>query len=146
MLRSDSGSKVCESTYDRIWRTVGNIYTFFIPRLTLQPILENAFEHGLETRAKDALLRVSFAAREQGLLIQVEDNGKGILDGDLERMQMLLTYVEGDVGDDITGIRNIHRRLQIYFKGKAGLRIMRSELGGVKAEIYIETGGEHIDT
>ncbi|MDR1062276.1 MAG: histidine kinase, partial [Clostridiales bacterium] len=48
-----------------------------VPRLILQPLLENAFEHGLENTIKDGLLQVSCQEDGGALLIHVEDNGKG---------------------------------------------------------------------
>lgn len=108
-----------------------------VPRLILQPLLENAFEHGLENRIKDGILKISFGQDGEELEIFVEDNGEEVSDRALLEMQRKLD--EDDDGE-ITGIKNIHRRLQIYFKKKAGLRIDRSQLGGVRVTIWIGKG------
>ncbi len=111
--------------------------SLMVPRLILQPLLENALEHGLENTIKDGLLRISFVEENNTLLIHVEDNGQEAKDSEIEDMQKMLD--EGDDGE-ITGIRNIHRRLEIYFKGQGGLQVSRSSLGGVRVTVYIEKG------
>lgn len=109
-----------------------------VPRLILQPLLENAFEHGLENRVSDGLLQISFLPRERGLEISVEDNGEDLKDEDIQRMQEKLQERESE---EITGLSNIHRRLKYYFHGKAGLAIERSRLGGAAVKIKIEEVG-----
>lgn len=105
-----------------------------VPRLILQPLLENSFGHGLENKVCDGILRVGFAAEEGGIRICVEDNGEEARDEDIRRMQKSL---DGRDSEEITGIVNIHKRLQIYFHGNAGLLIERSALGGVAITIEI---------
>ena len=109
-----------------------------VPRLILQPLLENAFEHGLENRVSDGLLQISFLPRERGLEISVEDNGEDLKDEDIQRMQEKLQERESE---EITGLSNIHKRLKYYFHGKAGLAIERSRLGGAAVKIKIEEVG-----
>lgn len=109
-----------------------------VPRLILQPLLENAFEHGLENKMKDGILKVSFEEGENEIRIHVEDNGEEVTDEDICNMQ---THLMKTDDGEITGIRNIHKRLQIYLKEKGGLRIERSTLGGVKITVCIGKGG-----
>lgn len=111
-----------------------NYRTMKVPRLILQPLLENAFGHGLEDKVKDGILRVRFEEKE-GLRIHVEDNGEILTDEMLENMRNSL---HGETQAEITGIVNIHKRLQLYFKGKAGLLLERSPLGGLDICIWIE--------
>ena len=108
-----------------------------VPRLILQPLLENVFEHGLKNKVKEGILRVSVESSEGSLRIHVEDNGEETTDRELMELQ---EYLKTEDGGEITGIRNIHRRLQIYFNGKGGLRISRSRLGGVRITLWINLG------
>ena len=103
-----------------------------VPRLILQPLLENAFKYGLENVSEEGLLRISFAQELGSLLITVEDNGDA--QADPAAMQRALEEAEPDV---VSGLSNIHRRLQIYFQGRGGLRIARSALGGISAAIVL---------
>ena len=112
-----------------------DVKKLLVPRLVLQPVLENAFEHGLEDTEEDGILRLFyvFDKEEHSLEIHVENNGE--LDKEqLEKMQERLS--EGYRGE-ITGLVNIHRRLKNYFKGQGGVRIKRGELGGVEVILFL---------
>lgn len=112
-----------------------NYRDLLVPRLIIQPLLENAFDHGLENKVSGGILQVCFDAWEDGIRIRVEDNGEEAGDEDILRMQEAL---EGQDAEEVTGIVNIHRRLRIYFRGKSGLLMERSSLGGVAVTIEIQ--------
>lgn len=106
-----------------------------VPRLILQPLLENVFGHGLYNKEENGIARVSFCENEEDVLVLVEDNGDELTEEGLNRMKECLR--NGDDGEEITGIINIHKRLNFYFKGKGGLEIRRSELGGLCVTVRI---------
>ncbi|MGN1142721.1 MAG: sensor histidine kinase [Oliverpabstia sp.] len=103
-----------------------------VPRLILQPVIENALKYGLEDKEKDGLLNVVFVKKTHILEIQVHDNGDHITGETIEEMRRKIEQKES-----ITGIVNIHHRLKLYFGEKAGLRIEQSSLGGVEVIICI---------
>ncbi|AFH61231.2 histidine kinase [Paenibacillus mucilaginosus K02] len=109
-----------------------------VPRLILQPIIENAFIHSLEKRAKGGVLEVDFHMRESELHIRVEDSG-GIDEAIIARLQALLNGRQ-DV-TVTTGMINVHRRLQIKFGSTAGLHLSKGELGGLQIIIVIPLQG-----
>ena len=51
-----------------------------VPLLILQPLIENAYEHGLEEKEADGQIRVAMAAERHVLHIIVEDNGETLTD------------------------------------------------------------------
>lgn len=108
-----------------------------VPRLILQPLLENAFEHGLEDKVQDGKLWVHYAESEEEYQILVEDNGE-ISEDRLEEIKEGLGKERGES----TGIHNINRRLQLFSHNRAGLRVDRSTLGGVCMIIFIPAGNE----
>ena len=109
-----------------------------VPRLIIQPLLENSFGHGLENLEHDGLLRLRYTGDTQNLSITVEDNGKDAADETIEKLRERL---DDPNVQEVTGLINIHRRLKIYFHGKAGLDIQRSELGGIAVTIFIHDLG-----
>ncbi len=125
---------------DRIQVNFGNLPEGYegllVPRLIIQPLLENAFGHGLENKVSCGILEVNFKSGEGEIRICVQDNGDEAGDKDIQKMRESLEKQELD---EITGIINIHRRLKIYFQGKTGLCIERSSLGGVAITIVIKT-------
>jgi two-component system sensor histidine kinase YesM len=109
-----------------------------VPRLILQPIIENAFVHSLEKRANGGILEIDFLMTDTDLLIRVEDSG-GIEDEQVVRLQTLLNGQQ-DV-TVTTGMINVHRRLLIKFGNSAGLRLSKGSLGGLKIIIVIPLQG-----
>ena len=81
-----------------------------MPRMILQPIIENAFEHGLRNKVSNGLIRIDFEHIYGGIAIYIEDNGEGLEDEDIEKLVKSLDNVESI--EEITAILNIHRRLQ----------------------------------
>jgi two-component system, sensor histidine kinase YesM len=107
-----------------------------VPRLILQPVIENAFEHGIEKKKSNGLLRIDFEGNEEELNIIIEDNGVDISDTVIEDLQKKLDF-RGD-GIETTGIINIHRRIRLVFGDKSGIQVSRSELGGFKVIMKIK--------
>ena len=104
-----------------------NFLRIIVPRLILQPLLENSFEHGLKNKEKDGKLWIHFEETEEDFLIYVEDNGD-ITDAKLSEItEGLRTERKGE----ITSFFNIHRRIAYKCRGRGGLRVCRSALGGL---------------
>lgn len=105
-----------------------------VPRLIVQPLLENAFCHGLEDKEEDGLLKVFYTVLPFGIRIHIENNG----DITEEQIDKMRRKCRPEYQGEITGLINIHRRLVGYYKGKAGLEISRGENGGICVSIVIE--------
>lgn len=110
-----------------------------VPRLIVQPIIENAFEHSLEQMKRSGLIVIRFEMKESEIHIVVEDNGESLTDKALQNIWDTLD--NGDEHTETTGLVNIHRRVKITFGEAYGLRISRSELGGLQAIICIPLKG-----
>lgn len=106
-----------------------------VPRLILQPLLENAFNHGLKDVASDGLLKVSFEEKADTLVIKVEDNGEGVGKEEFLRLQQRLEQT-GDM-EETTGLLNINKRLQLKFGKEYGLRLVQPETGGMCSELLL---------
>jgi two-component system sensor histidine kinase YesM len=111
-----------------------------VPRLILQPIIENAFEHGIEKKKSSGIIQISFEVNEKELNIIVEDNGDDMADTRLTDLQRALEFT-GDESE-VTGIINIHRRIRLVFGEESGLQVLRSCLGGLKVIMKIKLPGD----
>ena len=111
-----------------------------VPRLIVQPIIENAFKHSLEKKGKDGLIAVRFEKASSQVRIIVEDNGDRLTDEALERIRITLHDVRDQA--ETTGMVNIHRRIRITFGEDSGLQTERSELGGLRVTILLADGGD----
>jgi len=117
-----------------------------VPRLIVQPIIENAYEHSLEKKPDEGFLRVTFEQAADYAEIVVEDNGNAISDEEIEALKERLANINDSC--EMTGMMNIHRRIVLTYGEGSGLFPSRSELNGLKVAIRIMLGGEngHVQT
>ncbi|MFS0726449.1 sensor histidine kinase [Paenibacillus sp. 1P07SE] len=108
-----------------------------VPRLIVQPLIENSFHHVFEHQLAEGFLSVSFHTDEQAYRITVEDNGQQLDDKQLDALSQKLTTADKHAVES-TGIVNVHRRLRLKFGEQSGLQLSRSQYGGLKAQIIIE--------
>jgi two-component system sensor histidine kinase YesM len=106
-----------------------------VPKLILQPIIENAYKYALERKAEKGYLRVDFTVRDKGLTIVVEDNGDDLSDTDIMKLNQSVSSNTNQASP--SGLINIDRRLKLTFGDASGLIFTRSEWGGLKVELTI---------
>ncbi len=95
-----------------------------IPRLLLQPIVENAVIHGLEPLPQDGIIVISGNRDDEECRIQIEDNGVGMPP---EKIKALQRELEMPVGEEMgCGLWNVHQRLAYQFGKGSGLEISPS--------------------
>lgn len=101
----------------------------YIPKIILQPFIENAVMHG---HPKEGKLRIQVDMRElegidppSKIIICIRDNGQGLPEG---------WKLEETTG---IGIRNVHQRIQLYCGMGYGIDICAGELGGVGVTITL---------
>ncbi|WP_409344537.1 sensor histidine kinase [Paenibacillus sp. MBLB4367] len=107
-----------------------------IPRLIIQPVVENAFEHAFENGLRRGRVRIKVAFADRTLRIGVEDDGDTLTAEALRLLQEKLA----DSSDLIekTGLLNVGRRIRLRFGDESGVFLSRSPLGGLHAEIVIQ--------
>lgn len=94
-----------------------------IPKLTLQPLVENAIYHGIKPKRKKSLLKIRCIQEKEGICISVYDNGVGMSP---EQAGSLLEKGRED-SDTSFGIISIHNRLRLVFGKEYGLEIKSRE-------------------
>lgn len=106
-----------------------------IPCLTLQPILENAFVHGIEQMEAGAMLKLGIKYTEESVEIEIRDNGVGMSE---EMANMLLQSIReesprygGRKGQSTgLGTHNVFKRLHLFFDGQERIEIDSAEGAG----------------
>ncbi|MDD2971559.1 MAG: histidine kinase [Lachnospiraceae bacterium] len=120
-------------------------YDFLIPRLIIQPIVENAIFHGLEEQLSGGEIVIEVIVTEKNMIITVSDNGKGI---DAEQLKALnnrifmggLEFQEEEITNHRnTGIAlpNIHKRIQLLFGEEYGVNVYSTLGQGTDVEITV---------
>lgn len=104
-----------------------------VPRLIVQPIIENAFEHSLEKLERDGLIIVRFEHSDHEVRIIVEDNGNRLSPQEIDRIASSLSNADEKI--ETTGIVNIHRRIVMTFGAGYGVHLSKGDMGGLKVMI-----------
>lgn len=101
-----------------------------VPRLVMQPILENAVEHGVGNKQHGVI--IIRARRENGEWMRLEVENDSPLTPDAEaRIRALLTSEDqpAGIGSTSLGIRNVHQRLRILYGEESGLYVETTKNG-----------------
>jgi len=100
-----------------------------IPRLLIQPVVENAIVHGLEPKLEGGYIRIIGEDEQDWCSFTVEDNGIGMTDA--ERAKLGERLKESDAPEDSFGLWNVCQRLRYQFGEQAGVTIEASAAGGL---------------
>ncbi|GKU84481.1 sensor histidine kinase [Niallia sp. NCCP-28] len=108
----------------------------FIPKMILQPIVENTFKHGFLEHKADSYIYIEVLVKDQQIICTVKDNGNGINEQELKIIrQELETGSSAKKGRESIGLKNIHDRLAIYYKNQAEMTIESIENEGFTVRI-----------
>lgn len=109
-----------------------------IPKLLIQPLVENALSHGLQFGEK-GIVRISSEIKDGLLQIHIIDNGKGIEEQQLNKIQLLLKdgIFESASSEIGIGILNVHKRILIAYGPQYGLTINSVENQGTEVIICL---------
>lgn len=105
-----------------------------VPRLILQPLVENAIEHGF-SKKKKGFINIESSFCDNVFIFKVEDNGDGMEDGELKVLQELL--LNPQQSHEKTGILNISRRLKLKYGSNSGIYIDTNMYGGLTSKLII---------
>lgn len=95
---------------------------YAIPKLTLQPLLENAIYHGIKEKQEDGRIKLTIQEMEKCFVFKVWDNGAGMDSEVLEKVRMSLSTQKKEKEGSF-GLYSINRRLQLFFGTECRLEI-----------------------
>lgn len=90
----------------------GPMEEFTVPRMMLQPLVENALNYGADRMQGPCTIQVEAEASEQCLAVGIHDNGPGV---DAEKLEAMRSFTVQPEGHGI-GLKNIHERLEICYE------------------------------
>jgi two-component system sensor histidine kinase YesM len=111
-----------------------------VPRLILQPIVENAIIHGVDKTSRSGVVKITANVSNDVLAISVFDNGCGIEDNVLAQMTEMMNsddpeaFYKGRERKSI-GLLNIHKRIRILYGSAYGITI--NTLPGESTEVIL---------
>lgn len=118
-----------------------------IPRLLIEPLVENAVSHGLEPKEGNGNILVDIYEQEEEMYIIVEDNGVGFEPEELTAEEQRKEKPE-ETGHTHTGLENTRKLLQILYGNTCRMKLTGRKGDGTKVEIVlpIERSGEDVES
>jgi len=99
-------------------------YDVSFPPLLLQPLVENAIQHGIEPKVQGGCIIVVIAEKQGMVSISVIDSGNGLM-------------LESSSAGHGIGLENVRQRLLALFSNRGNLTIVENAQGGVTAKLHI---------
>ena len=100
-----------------------------IPKMCIQPIVENAIKHGIEELAEDTIILIKGKMLENYFLIEVTDSGIGMNEEQVEKLRMKIRgeLVEEKQSSNGIGLKNVQDRIALCFGSEYGLEVVSKE-------------------
>lgn len=122
-----------DNAIESVFEADSSVGDAMIPKLTLQPLIENSIYHGMRIEeGKTGTVFVTVKKDGKDILIFVSDTGTGMEQKKIEEMNKNLSEYEESFG---YGVRNVNRRIEILYGEQYGLHYSVNEWGGVTVEV-----------
>ena len=108
-----------------------------VPKLILQPLVENAIQHGLNGKGSNGLIEIKASLNNDKLILTVSDNGEGMDNSKVCEVIRVLNENPGEADLHNIGLSNVHQRISILFGDGYGLGILSELEAGTKITLTI---------
>lgn len=109
---------------------------YFVPKLMLQPLVENALYHGIKLCDRKCILMIQVLSHGDRIEIEVLDNGAGMDAETLESVRKAMEH-KGENRANSYGVVNVNDRIQILAGQEYGLRLTSEKGVGTSARIVL---------
>lgn len=121
-------------------KTLGGV-KIQIPKLILQPIVENAYVHGIKPKKGKGCIMIETAAEGERIEISVMDNGVGMDEEEVLRIMRLFEGDEPGIKNEYNwqsiGLKNVHDRIRFLYGEEFGIRITSTQAVGTMVRILL---------
>ena len=111
-----------------------SIEQYLVPKMIIQPLVENSIYHGLKPKRKKGNIEINIKLIRSYIHIEVIDNGVGI---NKERLKTIQENLKNSYESEHYGLYNVNERLKLSFKDKYTISITSKENIGTKVSILI---------
>lgn len=109
-----------------------------IPRLTLQPLVENAFIHGIEEQEEGGTITLSIYRWKDRVVVEVRDDGVGISPENVRNLMGMVEQEDAHTGHSTgIGLVNVMRRLQLFYQENELVDIQSTPEEGTTVFLYL---------
>lgn len=111
------------------------LHTVLIPKMTLQPLVENSIYHGIRVKeGKKGKVEITVQKNGEDITIFVSDSGTGMGSGEIEEMNRSISVHDDSFG---YGVRNVNKRIELMFGRPYGLKFTANDNGGITVVIRL---------
>lgn len=118
------------------WDVEDGLEDALVPKVILQPLLENALSHGIKCKGTFGTIDVSIHQTADGIRIVVSDDGVGLSREKLQQLNEDLQFRYTAPVDHI-GLQNVNQRIKLTYGETYGISASQSEAGGLCITILI---------
>ena len=106
-----------------------------IPKITLQPLVENSIYHGIKVKeGQRGEIRIEAVKHGKDVYVLVSDNGTGMTDEQINEINQCISEYRNDYG---YGVKNVNKRIELLFGKGYGLRYEKNKAGGLTVRIRL---------
>ncbi len=118
-------------------------YGVSLPRLSLQPIIENAVTHGIIPSGRNCVIQIDANVVGGDLIIQITDDGIGISNDTLDKLNA--SFIAGDnSAEESIGLINVNKRLKLLYGDAYHLEILSEENCFTKVILKVKTDSDSL--
>ncbi len=123
---------------------------YFVPKLILQPVVENAYVHGLKPKNGTGIIQIDITQAEEDIEISVMDNGVGMSEDRIQKIYELFESEDIGIKNEYNwqsiGIKNVNDRIRYMYGKEYGVTITSKEGFGTNVSIKVPIrNGEDIN-
>lgn len=110
---------------DYVFDVPRSLYKYYVPKMTIQPILENAIYHGVKEKADKGVIEVKGCDLGDHMQFTITDNGCGMSTETLTRLRATIDANSDDISprNESFGLYSVNRRIRMLYGESCGLYI-----------------------
>lgn len=112
------------------------LYRYCIPKITIQPLVENALYHGIKNKRGMGKITITGIVRQDDFVIRIVDNGIGMTKERLEKVWDII-YRKAPEENEIYGLYNVNERIRLNFGEKYGIFIESTHMEGTIVDVRL---------
>ena len=129
-------SVLYEKRFEVLWEIDRDVLPCYTIKLILQPIIENAFEHGLSKMKSGGKITIHCKTDRDQIYFIIHNNGKGMTIEELDHLRAYINDGEYDAKKSV-GTKNVNLRIKLYYGNEYGLEYTSDQDSGTTAVITI---------
>lgn len=106
------------SQFDFSIEVDGEVEDFRIPKMSVQPLVENACKHGIHKKSGHGYVRVSVRKKSDSVVVRVVNTGSRLTPQRIQELRESIFHENQEEGKGV-GLRNVYNRLLLYYKDAA---------------------------